>query len=203
MNNHTNVDDHTNGDCTCTGEWLDIEARFWRAKKAMLQAQQQHCEATYEFLAARAELRQLLEAAFPEPNVTNLMQKAPNLARSRTLPASELKETTMTIHLDATLKAFQNGITGFGVANGIKNIDGWIGTLENAEFRGAKVIHENLSKLKSHLEADTLDGPAIGGLLHTLGEETKRAASHADGAQGEHLAQLAELLSKSHTDLGK
>lgn len=105
--------------------------------------------------------------------------------------------------LDTTIKALQGGLTDLAAGKGVKNIEGWIETLEKADFRGAKVIHENLGKLKTHLEADTLDGPAIGALLHTLGEETKRSASHASGAQSEKITLLGELLGKSGSDLSK
>ncbi len=48
-------------------DWEAIEARFQCAKQALLEAQEQHCEAAQEFLQARAALRQMLEAFFPEP----------------------------------------------------------------------------------------------------------------------------------------
>lgn len=41
------------------------QERYHRAKEALLHAQQQKCEAMSEFLAARADLRSLLEAVFP------------------------------------------------------------------------------------------------------------------------------------------
>ena len=49
----------------CAGEWAEIEARFQSAKRAMFDAQQRHCEASHEFLLARARVRQMLEAVFP------------------------------------------------------------------------------------------------------------------------------------------
>lgn len=104
-------------------------------------------------------------------------------------------------HLDTTIKAFtkalQEEVGKAVVIQGTKNIASWMNTLEKAEFRGAKVIHENLGKLKSLLTADELDGPAIGKLLHTLGEETVRAAGQAKGSQGEEVKQLGELLLKA------
>lgn len=63
------MSDYTNWTCSCAGERSQIEVRYHQAKEAMLQAQQQHCEATYEFLAARAEVRQILETVFPEPEL--------------------------------------------------------------------------------------------------------------------------------------
>ena len=73
--------DQANGDGPCAGEWPEVAARVRRAREAMLQAQQQSCRATHEFLAARAQVRLLLEAAFPEPG-------APD-------PAPLLQETTV------------------------------------------------------------------------------------------------------------
>lgn len=109
----------------------------------------------------------------------------------------------MTTHLDTTIAAFEKGLTEFAAAQGVKNIDRWLETLEKADFRGAKIIHENLGKLKKHLEADELDGPAIGELLRTLGEETGRTASHVEGAQAEKIQRLADLLGQSGSDLSK
>ena len=47
------------------GDWTAIEARFQRAKQALLETQQRHCDAAQEFLLARAEVRQMLEMIFP------------------------------------------------------------------------------------------------------------------------------------------
>lgn len=49
------------------GEWAAIEARFQRAKQALCETQQRHCDAAHEFLLARAQVRQMLEAVFPAP----------------------------------------------------------------------------------------------------------------------------------------
>ena len=47
------------------GEWTEIEARFRHAKQALLDTQERHCDAAHEFLLARAQVRQMLEAIFP------------------------------------------------------------------------------------------------------------------------------------------
>lgn len=107
----------------------------------------------------------------------------------------------MTKQLDTTLKAAQDGLTTLSANQGVKAIDGWLSTLEKADFRGAKVIHENLGKLKTHLEAGDLDAATIAQLLKTLGEETARTASHVDGADGKKITQLAELLGRSAAGL--
>ena len=110
----------------------------------------------------------------------------------------------MPVKLAATLKAFQDGITYLSVTQGIKNIEAWEETLQDADFRGAKTIHENLGKLKKLLHSDKLDGEAIINLLKTLGEETVRASSYAEGKQAEQIKELGELLSKGagNTDAG-
>jgi hypothetical protein len=61
--------------CPCTGEpteangtkihWIEAESRFQRAKQALLDIQQQHCDAAYELLLARTQIGQMLEAVFP------------------------------------------------------------------------------------------------------------------------------------------
>ena len=109
----------------------------------------------------------------------------------------------MSVHLEPTIKALQGNLVEFGVAKGVKNIDSWMEALEGADFRGAKTIHDNLAKLKKHLESDELDGKAIGAILHTLGTETVHAAAHAEGAQGEKIKHLGELLSTAGGDLQK
>jgi hypothetical protein len=104
--------------------------------------------------------------------------------------------------LDTTIKAIQGGLTSLAADKGVKNIEGWMQQLDEAEFRGAKTIRDNLGKLKRHLESGNLDGAAIGELLGTLGQATVRAASNAQGAQGRKIQQLGELLSQSAGDLG-
>lgn len=105
----------------------------------------------------------------------------------------------MPTKFDTTLKAFEGDITKMEPAQAVKNIDGWMDTLEKADFRGSKIIHENLGKLKKHLQADKIDGPAIMKLLHLLGEETARTAGSASDAKGEKIKHLGELLSECST----
>jgi hypothetical protein len=104
--------------------------------------------------------------------------------------------------IDNTIKALQTGLTELGVAKGIKNIESWMETLEKEEFRGAKTIHDNLAKLKRQLESDDSDGETVSELLNKLAEETKRAASHANG-QEEKIAQLGEMLSSATAELSE
>ena len=100
----------------------------------------------------------------------------------------------MPVKLAATIKAFQDGITKLAVEKGIQTIESWGKTLQDADFRGAKTIRENLGKLKKMLQNDDLDGAGIMEMLKTLGEETVRASSHAEGKQAEQIKELGELL---------
>ena len=112
----------------------------------------------------------------------------------------------MTTNLAPTIKAFTDGLkeaaTKTTVTHGIKNIETWEERLAEADFRGAKTIHGNLGKLKGLLQADAPDAGAIGALLRTLGEETARVASHAEGKDGEKITHLAELLGQASDKIG-
>jgi hypothetical protein len=101
----------------------------------------------------------------------------------------------MAANLDNTIKAFQSGITTMSPDQGVKSIDEWLKKLENADFRGAKSIHDSLSKLKKHLESGNLDGAAIGELLSKLGDATVRAAGQASGKDADKIKQLGQALS--------
>ena len=52
------------GERTAVEEWEAVEVRFQHAKQALLDKQQQHCEAAQEFLLARTQMRQILEMIF-------------------------------------------------------------------------------------------------------------------------------------------
>jgi hypothetical protein len=104
--------------------------------------------------------------------------------------------------IDSTIKALQTGLADLGVKKGIANIEGWMEALEQEEFRGAKTIHDNLGKLKRKLESDDSDSETVAELLNKLADETKRAASHANG-QAEKISQLGEMLSTATAELSK
>jgi len=99
--------------------------------------------------------------------------------------------------LEATINALHGGLTQLGIAAGVKNIDGWMETLEQADFTGAKTIHEHLGKLKSELQAGTPNGAAIMASLKSLGEETTKVAGQVDGEAGQKIAHLGEHLTKA------
>ena len=58
----------------------------------------------------------------------------------------------------------------------VGNINGWINTLDGAEFTNSTEIRDGLISLKEQLQANPLDGAAIGAILNDLGTWTKAAA---------------------------
>lgn len=101
--------------------------------------------------------------------------------------------------LTGTISALQNGITSMGVDQAVSNIDGWAATMEgNAELSG---IHDNLMSLKSELQADEIDGAAVGELLTELGDQTTQAASSASGQMASQIERLGGLLTQAGNQL--
>ena len=103
----------------------------------------------------------------------------------------------MPTKIDPTIELFKGQLTGAAVKKGAEMIGKWEADLEKAEWRGAKVIHSDLVKLREHLEGGKLDGTAIGELLIKLGESTERAATHVEGSNRSKLEGLAQTLVKA------
>ena len=100
--------------------------------------------------------------------------------------------------IDSTLTLVKGHLAEAAVKHGAEMIGKWEADLEKAEWRGAKMIHADLTKLRHHLEGDTQDGIAIGELLIHLGESTERAAAHAESGGGK-----IESLGKALVSAGK
>lgn len=109
----------------------------------------------------------------------------------------------MTTQIESTIKFLQGHLTEAAAKKGAEAIGKWETDLEKADWRGAKVIHEDLVKLRHHLEGDKLDGGAIGELMVKLGESTTRAAAHAEGKDGGKLETLGQTLVKVGEGLSK
>lgn len=108
----------------------------------------------------------------------------------------------MSTKIDATIHLLSDKLTETAAKHGAEIIGKWEADLEAADFRGAKTIHADLTKLRHHLEGGELNGVAIGELLVNLGGSTERAAAHAEGTQGERLAKMAETLISAGKGLG-
>lgn len=107
----------------------------------------------------------------------------------------------MSTKIDSTLTLVKGHLTEAAVKHGAEMIGKWEADLEKAEWRGAKTIHADLTKLRHHLESDTRDGVAIGELLIKLGEATERAAAHAEGGGGK-IESLGQALVSAGKGLG-
>ena len=90
------------------------------------------------------------------------------------------------VDLPGTIAAAGDDITAIDGAAALANINGWINTLDGQTFPNATEIRDGLISLKEQLEADPLDGAAIGAILTDLGTWT--AASAPDNAEIQTLA---------------
>lgn len=100
----------------------------------------------------------------------------------------------MPIKIDPTVTMLKGQLTGAATKKGAEMIGKWEADLEKAEWRGAKAIHTNLVSLRHQLEGGSPDGAKIKDLLTTLGEETERAAAHAEGDVGVRVKGLGQAL---------
>ncbi len=104
--------------------------------------------------------------------------------------------------LDDTIEMLKGKLEQSAAKTAAKSIEKWETTLESAEWRGAKTIHEDLARLRKHLEGDNLDGAKIGELMIKLGESTSRAAGHEETKGIEKVEQLGHALVAAGEKLG-
>lgn len=103
----------------------------------------------------------------------------------------------MTTKIDSTINLLKGQLNSSAAKKGAEMIAKWEADLEKAEWRGAKTIHEDLIKLRHHLEGDKLDSAIIADLLVKMGESTERVATHAEGDDGSKLESLGHTLIKA------
>jgi hypothetical protein len=108
----------------------------------------------------------------------------------------------MPTRIDPTIKILTSQLTSTATKKGVEMIGRWEADLEKADWRGAKTVHEDLVKLRHHLEGGTPDGAVIAELLVKLGESTGRAAAHAKGDMGVQLSNLGQALVNAGQGLG-
>ena len=100
------------------------------------------------------------------------------------------------VDVTGTIAALESGLTAIPAGDAVGNINGWIAKLEGAGFDGSEEITDNLEELRDALQAETLDGAAIGATLSRLGELTTAAAAGASSSSQEGLMRLGTLLSE-------
>ncbi len=98
--------------------------------------------------------------------------------------------------VDETIAALQGGVTAIPAEAAVANIEGWQAQLEGSDDPAVQELASQLGELSTALQADTLDGAAIGGLLVSLGEGTIAAAGGDAG-----LTELGGLLTEAGSSL--
>ena len=104
--------------------------------------------------------------------------------------------TTPTV--EETNAALEGGVTNIPLDAALANIEGWQTTLEASDDTALQAIGAQLGELATALQADTIDGQEVSGLLSSLGESTTAAA---EGADDDQLANLGALLTQTGSSL--
>ena len=94
--------------------------------------------------------------------------------------------------VDETVSALESGITNIPLDAALANIEGWQTTLEASDDTAVQALGAQLGELATALQADTIDGAEVGGLLTSLGEGTTAAAAGDAG-----LESLGNLLTEA------
>ena len=100
----------------------------------------------------------------------------------------------------STLKAIAAGAKSTKPAAAVKNIEGWEAHLETVEVSGAKGLSADLALLRKLLQAESLDGAAIGKLMVKIAGQTSRIAGRTEGKRGQQVQELADALEKATED---
>lgn len=93
-----------------------------------------------------------------------------------------------------TLKALASGAKSMTPAAAVKNIEAWENHLETVDVSGTKGLVTNLGKLKRLLQAEPLDGSAIGTAMVAISGDVSRIGKRMDGKRAEQVQELAEAL---------
>ena len=70
--------------------------------------------------------------------------------------------------VDETISTLQSGLTAIPLDAAISNIEGWQAQLDGSSDAAVQDISSQLGELKTALQADTIDGTEVGGLLVRL-----------------------------------
>ncbi|MEL6615069.1 MAG: hypothetical protein AAFQ43_04995 [Bacteroidota bacterium] len=119
-------------------------------------------------------------------------------AASDAAPADAATTDAPDVDVPGTIAALESGLTAIPLADATANIDGWIATLEGTQFTD---ISASLQALRTDLQAESIDGAAVGAHLSRLGELTTEAATGASSSSQEGLMRLGELLSTAGSSL--
>ena len=107
----------------------------------------------------------------------------------------------MTNAIDSTIELLKGKLTEAAAKKAPAAIQKWEDEIAKADWRGAKTIHEDLGKLRRHLEGTAADESTISELLVKLGNSTSHAAAHAEGEGRTKLESLGSALVKAGESL--
>ena len=96
--------------------------------------------------------------------------------------------------VEGTIAALEGGLENLESDAAIENIQGWQQRLSSLDDPDLEPIITSLEQLATALNAGSPEAPNI---LGRLGEQTTQLAQGVEGAQGEMLARLGELLSQA------
>lgn len=131
----------------------------------------------------------------PHPTRTPRPHHTPR-RRHHALPDARphLKDHPMPARFSDTMKALEAGISRMTPAQAIKNIEAWEAHLEDLEVAGSKTIIADLGRLKRMLQAEPIDGAAVGALMGKLAAATLRIAGRAEGKRASQVEALGQAL---------
>ncbi len=98
--------------------------------------------------------------------------------------------------VDETISALKGGLTAIPLDAAIANIEDWQAQLGGSSDAAVQDISSQLGELKTALQADTIDGTEVGGLLVRLGKGTTAAAGGDSG-----LTELGSVLTQAGNGL--
>lgn len=106
--------------------------------------------------------------------------------------------------LDSTISRLREGVLQMAVDQAVKDVDYWQQQLAASEEPQLVPIADDLFRLSTELQRDSLDGVIIGKLMITLSEEVAQVASEGTGRQvADRLEPLAELLQREGQNLAE
>lgn len=104
-------------------------------------------------------------------------------------------------HLNATLHALQNGVTGIPLSAAMDNTETWQQQFWQSGDAELQHIAREIGNLQSLLTSERLDGAAIAQSLGMLGDQTSQASANAPAELKGDLIKLADTLRRAGTDM--
>lgn len=106
--------------------------------------------------------------------------------------------------LDSTISRLREGVLQMAVDQAVKDVDYWQQQLAATDDPQLVPIADDLFRLSTELQRDSLDGVIIGKLMITLSEEVAQSASEGTGRQvADRLEPLAEVLQREGQNLAE